>query len=412
MSRPQRALVVGAGIAGLALSDRLAARGWTVTVVERAGSPRTEGYVVDFFGLGYDAAERSGLLPRLHELAITVDELAYVGPSGRPRARLRVERLARAVDGRFLSILRQDLERALRERVEGRAELRYGCRPATVENGPDGVVVTLSDATTLEVDLLVGADGIHSWVRRTVVDPVVDPAYRPTSPVDDPHLRSLGMHTATFTVDDPRLREAIGRRVCLTDTLNAMLGFYPLPDQRVAVFAAHRTDEALPVDPRAELQERYGSWPWIGGAAVAACPPGDEIYYDIVAQVEALRWHNGRVVLIGDACQAVSLVAGQGASLAVAGAAVLDAALATDMPIEQALARYEARWRPVVQARQESGRTGAGWFLPATRRARWLRRGGLLLATLPGLEGSLRGAVVGRSRVRLDDIDLDIEGVP
>ncbi len=405
MSRAPRAVVVGAGIAGLALADRLATRGWAVTVVERAAGPRTEGYVVDFFGPGYDAAERAGLLPRLRELAVTVDELTYVGPTGRPRVRLDVERLARAVDGRFLSIARPDLERALRERVEGRAELRYGLRPDGVVEGPERALVTLSDGTAVEADLVVGADGIHSWIRRAVVAPVLPEAGR-VARAHDPHLRPLGMHTATFTLDHPGLRDAVGRRVWLTDTLHAMVGFYPLADDRVAVFAAHRTDEPLPADPRAELHRRYGSWPWLTGTAMAACPPADQVYYDTVAQVDAPRWQRGRVVLLGDACQAVSFVAGQGASLAVAGAAVLDAALSPGAPVPDALARYEARWRPVVRARQAAGRAGARWFLPATRRARWLRRAGLLLAATPGLDRPLRGVVVGRSRVRVDDLDL------
>src|SRR4028118_812807 len=112
-----RALICGAGIAGLALAERLTGHGWDVTVVERAPGPREQGYMIDFFGLGYDAAEATGIRPRLHELGYRVDGLGYVDASGRRRARLDYGRFARVVHGRLLSIMRPDLERADRKGV-------------------------------------------------------------------------------------------------------------------------------------------------------------------------------------------------------------------------------------------------------------------------------------------------------
>ncbi len=113
-----RALICGAGIGGLALAERLTSSGWDVTVAERSAGPREQGYMVDFFGLGYDAAEATGLLPRLRELGYRPDEIGYVDASGRYRARLDYGQFARMVHGRLLSIMRPDLERALREQVE------------------------------------------------------------------------------------------------------------------------------------------------------------------------------------------------------------------------------------------------------------------------------------------------------
>src|SRR5690349_15931874 len=88
------------------------------------------------------------------------------------------------------------------------------------------------------------------------------------------------------------------------------------------------------------------------------CPPGAELYYDQVAQVEVPHWSRARVVLIGHACQAVSLLAGQGASLAVAGAYVLGEHLATAESIEAALARYGQVWKPITTETQQVGRRG------------------------------------------------------
>jgi 2-polyprenyl-6-methoxyphenol hydroxylase-like FAD-dependent oxidoreductase len=83
---PMRALICGAGIAGLTLTCLLDRMGWDVQLVERANSLRREWYMIDFFGPGFDAAETMGLLPRLRELAYNVTELNYVDRSGRPRA--------------------------------------------------------------------------------------------------------------------------------------------------------------------------------------------------------------------------------------------------------------------------------------------------------------------------------------
>jgi 2-polyprenyl-6-methoxyphenol hydroxylase-like FAD-dependent oxidoreductase len=114
--------------------------------------------------------------------------------------------------------------------------------------------------------------------------------------------------------------------------------------------------------------------------------------------VELPRWHHGHVALLGDACQAVSLVAGQGASLAVAGACVLADHLATAPSVPTALQRYQAQWRPVVLARQRAGRRGAEWFLPLTDARRRHRRLMLRLMSVPGADRLIARGLVGRTR--------------
>jgi 2-polyprenyl-6-methoxyphenol hydroxylase-like FAD-dependent oxidoreductase len=240
----------------------------------------------------------AAVLPRLRELGYRVNEARFVDATGRRRGGLRYTRFARSVDGRLLSIMRPDLELALRERLPDSVDLRFATSLAGVEDGPDGVRVTLADGQALSADLLVGADGIHSTVRRLVVGEERD------------HLRYLGFHTAAFTV--------------------------------------HRAaDPALPADSRAALRAEYSSLDWVVPDALAQCPPPDEVYYDQVAQIQAPRWRRGRVVLVGDAAYAVSLLAGQGASLAVAVETVLD--------------DYEQLWRPVAEEKQRAGRDAIRW---------------------------------------------------
>lgn len=389
-----KVIICGAGIAGLALAHRLDALDAEVTVLEKAPRPRASGYMIDFFGPGYDAAEAMGLLPRIQELGYHVEELIYCDESGRRRAGLRYAQFAKTTGGRLVSILRPDLERVLRESLPQRVDLRFASTVTGVDNRRDGVTVALGDGGTLRADLLVGCDGIHSAVRALAFGP------------DRDYLRYLGYHTAAYLFDDPDIHAQVDQRFCLTDTVDRQLGFYGLRGTQVAVFAVHRTaDPALPDDARAALRREYGSLGWIAPRALAACPPANEVYYDQVAQTELPAWSQGRVTLLGDAAYAVSLIAGQGASLAIAGAYVLAEQLAQAATIESALAGYERLLRPVVLDKQATARKGVRWFIPANQRQIWVRRAGLKLARLPIADRLVAGALTGKPTAVIAEVN-------
>jgi 2-polyprenyl-6-methoxyphenol hydroxylase-like FAD-dependent oxidoreductase len=277
----------------------------------------------------------------------------------------------------MVSIMRPALERLLRESTAGAIDLRYG---TAVDRIADGAV-ELSDTTTLDADLIVGADGVHSGVRSL------------TFGAERDDLRYLGMQTGAFVFTDPTVFEQVRGRFVLTETLNRQLGFYGLDGGRVAVFTVFRTDDrALPDDPRAALRRTFAGMGDLADRALAQCPQSEEIYYDQVAQIDTPRWTDGRVALVGDAAHAVSLVAGQGASLGVAGAYVLAERLQAASSVAEGLADYERRWRPVVTAVQEAARDRVTeWFVPTRMATLLLRRWGFRAMRLPGLDRILVG---------------------
>jgi len=163
------------------------------------------------------------------------------------------------------------------------------------------------------------------------------------------------------------------------------------------VFLVYRDPDLPPGEPApVRLRRVFTGLAEPVDRVLAVCP--DDAYDDIVGQAVVPAWHEGTTVLLGDACQAVSLLAGQGASLAIAGAALLtelvgpcrDAA-----SVRTALAEYERRWRPLVEEKQAVGRRAAGTFLPETRRALLLRRVFLRAAALPGIDRLLARRLAG-----------------
>lgn len=385
-----RVVICGAGIAGLTLANRLSALGADVVVLERSPGPRLQGYMIDFFGPGYDTADAMGLLPAIDDVAYRIEEANLVDERGRRRAAVRPSQFSA---GPLLDIMRPDLEHVLRRSLPPEVDMRFGTSLMAVIDVHDAVRVTLDDGEQLYADLVVGADGLHSTVRRLVFGE------------ESNFVHYLGFHTAAFTFLDPELHAAVRGRFCLTDTIDRQMGLYALRDGRVAVFAVHRApDPTLPHDARAAVREAYRSLKWVVPQVLKACPPDDEMYYDQVAQIVMPRWSKGRVALLGDACYAVSLIAGQGASLGMAGAYVLADQLASAPTIDQALAGYERLWRPVAEERQKVGRSGARWFLPASRWQLLVRHIVLHAARLPPFDRVIPATLVGKSSALIVDL--------
>jgi len=163
--------------------------------VERAGCPREGGYVIDFWGVGYDIAERMGILPDLKALGYDVEEVRFVDHNGRKVGGFGVKIFKSLTDGRYLSLPRGDLASLLYRKIEGRCEMIFADTITEVEQDAQGVNVTFEHSKPRRFDLLIGAGGLHSVVRKLVFGP------------EEHFRRYLGYTAAAFEVEGYQPRD-------------------------------------------------------------------------------------------------------------------------------------------------------------------------------------------------------------
>ena len=234
-----KAIVVGAGIAGLVAARQLGLAGWDVDLLEKSRGPRPDGYMMDFFGPGVEASEKIGLYPRLAAAAYHVEAAEYVDDTGRTTSHLDYGKFSRFAGGAVLTLLRPDMERAalaaLGDVPSGRIHVHYSAPVSRAWTDGDGGHVSVRGSADAwrGADVLIGADGIHSEVRNGVFGPERD------------YLRPLGMRAAAFIASDVQLHERFRNRFMLTDSIGRMAGFYSLRADEVAVFLVYRDTAAL-----------------------------------------------------------------------------------------------------------------------------------------------------------------------
>src|SRR5579871_4768694 len=121
-----RIIVNGAGIAGPTLAYWLRKAGHEVVLVESAPRLRTGGYVIDFWGVGYDVAEKMGLLPQLQDLGYHVREVRFVDRRGRKCGGIPVHAVSHLLAGRLTTLRRSDLAAAIYDALDGTVETIFG----------------------------------------------------------------------------------------------------------------------------------------------------------------------------------------------------------------------------------------------------------------------------------------------
>jgi 2-polyprenyl-6-methoxyphenol hydroxylase-like FAD-dependent oxidoreductase len=376
------AVICGAGIAGLALAARLSQSGWEVAVVEPAPAVRSEGYMIDLFGSGYEAATRTNLLPHLRGRQYRFDGVRWLNESGRPQAHLDWRVVETLLDGRLLSMVRGDLEQAVLAQLTTAVSLRFNCSVTHVLTPVGAVEVFLSSGEVERADVVIGADGVHSRLRDLVFGDGAS------------WFRFMGFHTAACVIDAPQINQALQNEIHIVSAPGRQVALYPLRQGAVAASFVHRAaNSAPPYSPIAALESTYGDLGWLVPEVLKRAKELPSILYEQMGQVVMAHWCRGRIALLGDACQAATFLPGQGASLSLAAAYVLGEELCTGTDVKASLVRYEHRVRPPLIHIRRSGRRAADWLVPASNTGLVARNGLIRLAGRPGLARLLRPVV-------------------
>ena len=358
-----RALVVGAGIAGLAAASSLHRAGWRVTVCERADARRTGGYFVRLAPQGVAAAVRLGVDESLRS-RLPADGL-ITGVDGRGRTTSRVE-AGLVDDGEGLALVRGDLEAALWDGLPAEVDVRFATEPRVVSPA-HGTVTLVHDGVerTDRFDLVVGADGVHSGVRALAFGP------------EREFVRYLGGYSAYFTVPDPGDTDHLFRMYNAPGGLVAGLR----PERGGTAKASLSFSSAQPAyerisraDAERVLTERMTGAGWRIDEFLAAMPAADDFYFDSINQVRVETWHRGRIVLLGDAAACGSPLAGLGTSVALVGAYVLAGELAAaGGDHERGFPAFQEVLDAYAKAAMELPPGGFRSFAPHSRLMIWLR---------------------------------------
>jgi 2-polyprenyl-6-methoxyphenol hydroxylase-like FAD-dependent oxidoreductase len=348
-------LISGGGIAGLTLAYWLCQHGMRPTIAELAPRLRPEGYAIDFAGSGWDVAERMQIIPELRRRQNNVPYFIFKDRAGRTLARLPTAVFQRAFEDKMIQTMRPDLEGALYDTIRDTVPLRFSTSIQQIDQAPDHATVTFTDGTQEAFDLVVGADGAHSNVRRLVFG-------------DERQFAVyLGYYFATFPV--PNLGHFEDGAIIYLEP-NRQATVYPDHNGGYTALLVYRAQDAghIAADQRkAMLEQHYQGAGWVLPQIIASIGKTTPVYLDSVTQIVAPRWSDGRVTLAGDAAHCLTLISGQGASTAMGGAYILAEELGKVEDYRVALAAYERRVRPFVEDKQRKARRFAKTFVPGSR---------------------------------------------
>ncbi|MFI0036490.1 FAD-dependent monooxygenase [Streptomyces mutabilis] len=374
----RKVLISGAGIAGPVLAYWLNRYGYAVTVVEKAGAPRSGGYPIDVRGTALDVVRRMGILPRLRDSHIDLRRLTFLEEDGSEVALLHPHTVTGGVAGRDLEVRRGDLTDALYTAVRDDAEFLFNDSIDTLDQSGHGVDVTFRGGGRRTFDMVFGADGTHSRTREMLFGP------------EERFHHYLGYCFAVFTMrntfglsHETVMWNAPGRAAALyavgDDEVHAFLNFaQPEPP-----FEAFR-------DPRAQrdlVATVFADDGWEVPGMLAALRDADDVFFDAVSQIRMPRWSSGRVALVGDAAWAPSFLTGQGTSLSLVGAYMLAGSLA-ERDHATGFAAYEHSTREFVTMNQALVGKGGATLFPTTPQALKERNERLRsLSAMPAEEG-------------------------
>ena len=369
-----RILISGAGIAGPTLAFWLREYGHEPTIVEHAPHLRTGGYVIDFWGAGFDVAERMQILPEILQRGYQVTEVREVDQYGHRVGGFPFRALDRVTGGRFTSLPRGELAEVIFETLGNHVETIFDDSITGIDESHGEVRVQFERTPLRTFDLVIGADGLHSRVRRLVFG------------ADSRFEHYLGLKVAAFAAAGYRPRDELVF-VSHTDVGQQVGRFALRGDRTMFVFVFSDPNPDIPegvASQKAHLREHFSRFGWESSRILSALERVETFYIDRVSQIRMDRWTQGRVALVGDAAFCVSLLGGQGSALAMTAAYILAGELKrASGNHEAAFAAYQERLGAFIAGKQRGAVKLSSFFAPPSQLGLFLRNQITKLLSLP-----------------------------
>jgi len=387
MAANRKILISGAGISGLTLAYWLQKWGFEPSIVEKRTDLSERGYMIDFYGSGFDVAEKMDLTDALQAASrqYPIARLQFVNNEGKPRAELDVAKFKSLLNQRYFPLMRGDLENAIYHSVRETVPIRFNTRIQQLTVNPDCIAVDFSDELSETYDLVIGADGIHSNVRSLLWGR------------EEQFHRALGFTVACSVIDNFLDKEAFYSHF----EPNLQTTIYSIGQGKLATFIAFPSKEEAVRDRGAQMRiltENLDQGGWVVPQILEATRHAREFFFDQVAQIHLEHWYQNRVALVGDACQCLTLLAGQGASLGMAGAYLLAKELSGAAGnYQKAFLEYEQKLQPEILRRQKDARGIANSYVPRNKLDVWINCIFLRAFFFPGVRSLVRKQIGARS---------------
>jgi 2-polyprenyl-6-methoxyphenol hydroxylase-like FAD-dependent oxidoreductase len=369
-----KVLISGAGPAGLTAACWLKRYGYNPTIVERAPSLLVGGYKIDVRGAALQVIKQMGIHDAVVAARTDMQGAQLVDKEGNVLERMSGDDFGHRVGG-DLEIVRGTLCQILRDHL-GEVEILFGDTIQGITQSSNNTQVQFTKNGVREFDCVIGADGLHSNVRRIAFGE------------ESRFLRDLGLYLCVYSVPNylklDRMEiqySEIGRIAAIWSSrgdANARACFgFAAPSLQIGLHDRVQQQQALKT-----VYEGIG---WEVPRLLEMMPTASDWYFDMAAQIDMPRWSQGRVVLVGDAAYCASPMSGQGTSIALIGAYVLagELAAASDAHL-RAFAEFENVMRPFVEANQALGLKSAKIMRSGERKSvrGWLLK--QLMRIVPG----------------------------
>lgn len=345
MMKNKNILISGAGIAGLTLAYWLKQYGFIPTIVEKHPTLRTEGYKLDIRGVAVEVVRRMGLQSAIFEARTEIQKALFVDSSGKILKETSPDLCGVRAEG-DLEIVRGDLCQILFKQVDN-IDYLFGDSIKNISESEKGVHVEFERNEPRLFDLVVGADGLHSKVRKLVFG-------------DEFHfLQELGLYISFYSI--PNFLHLDRVEIEYHSPKRFVIAYCPRDGMAKAGFAFSSQPLQFDLSDQNQqqkfLQEAFVDAGWEVPRLLAFMKETPDFYFDCIAQIHMPHWTKGRMALVGDSGYAVSPIAGQGASVALVGAYVLAGELAKAQgDYTKAFACYEESLREFVKKNQKLAR--------------------------------------------------------